>query len=61
LIYFSFSNFEKVSGSWMEKGEIPAWLGFWGTYFLAFAVICLLLIRLYGLAWVMMSLRRAVP
>ncbi len=33
LIYFSFANFEKVSGSWMVKGEIPVWLGFWSVYF----------------------------
>lgn len=58
LIYFSFSNFEKVSGSWMVKGDIPAWLGFWGTYLLACVIICVLLIRLYGLAWVIMCLRR---
>lgn len=57
LIYFSFANFEKVSGSWMVKGEIPVWLGFWGVYFFAGALIVFLLVRLYGLAWVMMRLR----
>ncbi|BCG63259.1 MAG: lipopolysaccharide export system permease protein [Methyloprofundus sp.] len=57
LIYFSFSNFEKVSGSWLVRGEIPMWLGFWGTYLLAFVVIAFLLIRFYGIAWVMMFIR----
>ena len=57
LIYFSFANFEKVIGSWMVKGEIPVWLGFWGVYFLATIFIVILLVRLYGLAWVMMRLR----
>ncbi len=60
LIYFSFANFEKVSGSWMVKGEIPAWLGFWGAYFFACALIVFLLVRLYGLAWVIMKLRGQV-
>ena len=60
LIYFSFANFEKVSGSWMVKGEIPVWLGFWGVYLFACGLIVFLLVRLYGLAWVMMKLRRQV-
>lgn len=57
LIYFSFSNFEKVSGSWMVKGEIPVWLGFWGVYMFASMIIVFLLVRMYGLAWVMMRLK----
>jgi len=57
LIYFSFANFEKVSGSWMVKGEIPPWLGFWGVYLFASVLIVFLLVRLYGLSWVMMRLR----
>ena len=60
LIYFSFANFEKVSGSWMVQGEIPVWLGFWGVYFFAGALIVFLLVRLYGLAWVIMRLRGQV-
>ena len=57
LIYFSFANFEKVSGSWMVNGEIPVWLGFWGVYFLAAFLIVILLVRLYGLAWVISQLK----
>ncbi|NOQ64098.1 MAG: LPS export ABC transporter permease LptF [Methyloprofundus sp.] len=57
LIYFSFANFEKVNGSWMVRGEIPTWLGFWGVYFLAAILIAFLLVRLYGPAWVVMRLR----
>jgi len=60
LIYFSFANFEKVAGSWMVKGEIPVWLGFWGVYFLAGGLIIFLLVRLYGLAWVIMRLKGLV-
>ena len=60
LIYFSFANFEKVAGSWMVKGEIPVWLGFWGVYFFAGGLIVFLLVRLYGLAWVMMKLKGQV-
>ena len=58
LIYFSFANFEKFIASWMVKGEIPIWLGFWGVYFFAFALIVFLLVRLYGLGWVLMRLKR---
>ncbi|MCK5665672.1 MAG: LptF/LptG family permease, partial [Thiotrichaceae bacterium] len=60
LIYFSFANFEKVAGSWMVKGEIPVWLGFWGVYFLAGGLIIFLLFRLYGVAWVIMRLKGLV-
>ncbi len=59
LIYFSFANFEKVSASWMVKGAIPTWLGFWGVYLLASIFIVFLLVRLYGYAWVLMKLRGA--
>ncbi|MCF7971298.1 MAG: LPS export ABC transporter permease LptF [Methylococcaceae bacterium] len=59
LIYFSFANFEKVSASWMVEGEISTWLGFWGVYMLASVFIVFLLVRLYGLAWVLMKLRGA--
>ncbi|WP_428353329.1 LPS export ABC transporter permease LptF [Methyloprofundus sp.] len=57
LIYFSFANFEKVSSSWMVKGEISVWLGFWAVYFLAFVLIVILLVRLYGLSWVLLQLK----
>lgn len=60
LIYFSFSNFEKVAGSWMVAGDIPVWLGFWGVYLLASGVIIFLLVRLYGLSWVIMKLKGQV-
>lgn len=57
LIYFSFANFEKVSSSWMVKGEISAWLGFWGVYFLAAFIVVILLVRLYSLSWILMQLK----
>lgn len=58
LIYFSFSNFQKISLSWMVKKEIPIWLGFSGIYLLSFLVVIFLLVRLYGTPWVVMSLTR---
>jgi len=57
LIYFSYANFEKVSVSWMVKGQIPPWLGFWSVYFLAAFFIVFLLVRLYGFSWVLMKLK----
>ncbi len=58
LIYFSFSNFQKISLSWMVKQEIPVWLGFSGIYLLSFLVIIFLLIRLYGVSWVVLRFTR---
>ena len=58
LIYFSFSNFQQVSLSWMVNKEIPVWLGFSGIYLLAFLVVIFLIVRLYGLSWVVMGLTR---
>jgi lipopolysaccharide export system permease protein len=57
LIYFSFANFEKVSSSWMVKGDISVWLGFWGVYFLAAFFIVILLVRLYSLTWIIQQLK----
>jgi lipopolysaccharide export system permease protein len=58
LIYFSFSNFQQVSLSWMVKGEIPIWLGFSGIYLLSLLVVIFLLVRLYGVDWAVISLTR---
>ncbi|MDC9727790.1 MAG: LPS export ABC transporter permease LptF [Methyloprofundus sp.] len=58
LIYFSFSNFQQVNLSWMVKGDISVWLGFSGVYLLAFLMVTVLLVRLYGVPWVVMSLTR---
>lgn len=60
LIYFSFANFERVSGSWMVNGEVPVWLGFAGVYMFACIIIAFLLLRLYGISWVMMRIRGQV-
>jgi len=57
LIFFSFSNFEKVSTSWMLKGEIPVWLGFSAVYLLSSLIIIGLLLRLYGIRWFVLNLR----
>lgn len=57
LIYFSFTNFEKVNGSWMVKGEVPLWFGLFGVYLFASILIVFLLVRLYGLGWVILKLK----
>jgi len=57
LIFFSFSNFEKVSTSWMVQGEIPVWLGFSAVYLLSSLMIIGLLLRLYGLRWLLLNIR----
>lgn len=57
LIYFSFSNFQQVILSWMVKGEIPVWLGFWGIYLVSALLVVFLIIRLYGLPWIILCLR----
>ncbi len=56
LVYFSFSNFESVSGSWMLRGEVSIWQGFSGVYILSLMLIGVLLLKLYGLKWVLLTL-----
>lgn len=58
LIYFSFTNFAKVSSSLMVKGDISVCLGFGGVYFLAALLIVILFVKLYGITWILRPLKQ---
>lgn len=52
VIYFAFFNLLGVSGSWMEKGVTPAWLGRWWIHLLLLLVVMPLMLRnsVWGMA-----------
>lgn len=52
-IYFVYGNLKRVSHSWVANETIPPSVGYIGIYILLFGLGCLLLIRLYGLKWVL--------
>ena len=49
LVYFIFSNIQKISESWLMKGETTGWTGFVIVYFVMTLIVLLLLVRLYGI------------
>lgn len=58
LIYFCYANLQRVSNSGVINEVIPVWFGYVGIYLGMFVLVCLLLIKLYGLEWVKMNLRQ---
>lgn len=57
-IYFSYSNLQRLNHSWVVGGKIPGWLGFFWTDLLLLLLGILLLLRLYGLKWLLNNLRK---
>ncbi|MBU0501409.1 MAG: LPS export ABC transporter permease LptF [Gammaproteobacteria bacterium] len=45
LIYFIFFNLQAVSGSWMEKGVTPPWLGIWWVHLVMLVIAASLMLR----------------
>jgi lipopolysaccharide export system permease protein len=58
LIYFIYGNINQVNQSWMLKESIPLWLGYFWVYVLLWLLGMILLIRLYGLQWLLLKLKR---
>lgn len=58
LIYFVYGNINQVNQSWMLKETIPLWLGYFWVYVLLWLLGMILLIRLYGLHWLLLKLKR---
>ena len=56
VIYFAYSNLQKVSQSWVGEEIIPIWGGYLGVYLIMFIVVGALLIKLYGRKWVWQKL-----
>lgn len=56
-IYFIYGNLNRVSHSWVVNEIIPVTIGYFWVYLLLFLLGNLLLIRLYGMKWIMMKMR----
>jgi len=54
-IYFVYGNLKRVAHSWVVKEVVPLWLGFIWVYLLLFLLGGMLLVRLYGIKWLMMK------
>lgn len=54
-IYFIYGNLKRISHSWVANETIPASLGYYGIYLLLLLLGGLLLVRLYGIKWIMMK------
>ncbi len=60
LIYFVYGNINQVNQSWMLKEIIPLWLGYFWVYVLLWLLGMILLIRLYGLQWLLLKFKRGI-
>lgn len=56
VIYFAYSNLQKVSQSWVGDEIIPVWSGYIGVYLLMLVVVGGLLTKIYGRKWVWQKL-----
>lgn len=57
-IYFAYSNLQRVNHSWVVSGKMPAWLGYFWIDLLLLIVGAALLLRLYGLKWLLINLKK---
>ncbi len=60
LIYFSYGNLIRVSHSWVMSHTIPVWLGVFGVNTFLLLIGGILLARLYGWQWLVMTVRKKV-
>jgi len=56
LIYFVYGNISRVNYSWLETKTIPLWIGQFWVYALMLCLTTILLVRLYGLKWILQKL-----
>jgi lipopolysaccharide export system permease protein len=57
LIYFIYGNISQINRSWVLHESISLWLGYVWVYLFLFLLGVGLLVRVYGLAWVMQQLK----
>jgi lipopolysaccharide export system permease protein len=57
-IYFIFGNLRRVSHSWVVNEIIPVWAGYFWIYFILLLLGVIMLIRLYGIKWVGMRIKK---
>jgi lipopolysaccharide export system permease protein len=58
LIYFSYENIRKVVHSWIIKGKLMEWPGFFGVYGLLLIIGVGFIVKLYGWRWFALNLKR---
>ncbi len=56
-IYFIYGNLKRMSYSWVVNETIPASFGYFAVYLLLLILGGILLIRLYGIPWVMLQIK----
>lgn len=56
-IYFVYGNLQRISQSWVIKGTMPVWAGYFWVDLLLFLLCLFFLLRLYGWEWTLMKLR----
>jgi len=56
-IYFVYGNLKRVSHSWVVNEVIPVSVGYFGVYFLLMLLAGALLLRLYGVKWILMQIK----
>lgn len=56
IIYFIYSNISQVNYSWLLSEILPIWLGYIWVYGLLSLLGIILIIRLYGLTWMLQNL-----
>ncbi|MFW5444524.1 MAG: LPS export ABC transporter permease LptF [Methylococcaceae bacterium] len=57
-IYFIYGNLKRVSHSWVVNEAIPVSMGYYWVYLLLLFLGCILLVRLYGIKWIMMQIKQ---
>ena len=57
-IYFVYGNLKRIGHSWVVKETIPASFGYFGVYLLLLILGGILLVRLYGIQWIMLQMKR---
>ncbi len=57
-IYFTYSNLQRLNHGWVVSGKMPSWLGYFWIDLLLLILGTILLLRLYGLKWVLINLKK---
>ncbi|MCK5190182.1 MAG: LPS export ABC transporter permease LptF, partial [Methylococcales bacterium] len=57
-IYFVYGNLKRVGHSWVVNEIIPVWAGYFWVSLLLLILGSVLLVRLYGIKWTMMNIKR---
>lgn len=57
-IYFVYGNLKRVGHSWVVNEIIPLWLGYFWVSLLLLILGGVLLVRLYGIEWIVINIKR---